>query len=202
MSDGKQWYVFQSQRHQDAAFPAHVIGDLCCPAVLCVCLTAVRLSFQIFCYFFVFRAIARITALGSLSRGPRLLHAASQHLIGRDKHDTDDEGDGESTYQALAHASLFDLLRRAGTCRRERRRVLPAGPQDVSQLSPKTAHHGISHLHGRIISRRALFWHLLAAPRLKVWLQFFSKQTAACVLKTAYQLIAAMSQINTKKVFK
>lgn len=45
---------------------------------------------------------------------PQLLfHAASQHLIGRDEHDADDESDGESAYQTLAHARLLDLLCRA-----------------------------------------------------------------------------------------
>lgn len=111
-----------------------VPGDLRCPAVLRVCLTAVRLSFQIFCYF-VFRAITRITALGLLLRGPCLLHAAPQHLIGRDKHDADDEGDGKSAYQTLAHARLFDLLRRAGTCRGESRRLLQAGPSDEAVVA-------------------------------------------------------------------
>lgn len=48
---------------------------------------------------------------------PLLFHAAPQHLIGRNKHDADDESDGKSAYQALAHARLLDLLRRAGTCR-------------------------------------------------------------------------------------
>lgn len=48
---------------------------------------------------------------------PLLFHAAPQHLIGRNKHDADDESDGKSTYQALAHARLLDLLRRAGACR-------------------------------------------------------------------------------------
>lgn len=111
-------------------------GDLRCPEVLCVCLTAVRLSFQIFCYYFVFRVIARITASGSLSRGPHLLHAAPQHLIGRNKHDADDEGDCESAYQALAHTCLFDLLCRAGTCRRGRGRALPAGPSNEAEMFP------------------------------------------------------------------
>lgn len=40
----------------------------------------------------------------------RLLHAAAQHLVGRDEHDTDDEGDGEGADQALPHARLADLL--------------------------------------------------------------------------------------------
>jgi len=39
-----------------------------------------------------------------------LLHAVAQHLIGRDEHDADDEGHGESAYQALAHARLSILL--------------------------------------------------------------------------------------------
>lgn len=47
---------------------------------------------------------------------PPLFHAAPQHLIGCNKHDADDESDGKSAYQALAHARLLDLLRRAGTC--------------------------------------------------------------------------------------
>lgn len=46
---------------------------------------------------------------------PLLFHAAPQHLIGRNEHDADDESDGEGAYQALAHTSLLDLLRRAGT---------------------------------------------------------------------------------------
>lgn len=112
-----------------------VPGGLRCPAVLSVCLTAVRLSFQIFCCYFVSQAIARLTASRSLSRGPCLFHAAPQHLIGRDKHDADDEGDGESAYQALAHARLFDLLRRAGTCRRGRGRALLAGPSDEAVVA-------------------------------------------------------------------
>ena len=46
---------------------------------------------------------------------PQLLfHAASQHLIGRDEHDADDESDGEGAYQALTHTGLLDLLRWAG----------------------------------------------------------------------------------------
>lgn len=39
-----------------------------------------------------------------------LLHAIAQHLIGRDEHDTDDEGHGESADEALAHARLPILL--------------------------------------------------------------------------------------------
>lgn len=39
-----------------------------------------------------------------------LLHAVAQHLIGRDEHDADDEGHGESAYQALAHTRLSILL--------------------------------------------------------------------------------------------
>lgn len=46
-----------------------------------------------------------------------LLHAAAQHLVGRDEHDTDDEGDGEGADQALAHARLADLLVGTGCSR-------------------------------------------------------------------------------------
>lgn len=61
---------------------------------------------------------------------PQLLfHAAPQHLIGCNEHDTDDESDGEGAYQALAHTSLLDLLRRAGTWggKREKKKI-PEGP--------------------------------------------------------------------------
>lgn len=44
----------------------------------------------------------------------RLLHATAQHLVGRDEHDADDEGDGEGADQALPHARLADLLVGAG----------------------------------------------------------------------------------------
>lgn len=46
-----------------------------------------------------------------------LLHAAAQHLVGRDEHDTDDEGDGKGADQALAHARLADLLVGTGCSR-------------------------------------------------------------------------------------
>lgn len=46
--------------------------------------------------------------------GPRLLHATAQHLVGRDEHDADDEGDGEGADETLAHARLADLLVGAG----------------------------------------------------------------------------------------
>lgn len=49
-----------------------------------------------------------------------LFHAAPQHLIGCYEHDADDESDGEGAYQALADASLLDLLRRAGTWREKK----------------------------------------------------------------------------------
>lgn len=60
--------------------------------------------------------------------GQLLFHAAPQHLIGRDEHNADDEGDGEGADQALAHARLLYLLRRAGTCRErdERRERQPS----------------------------------------------------------------------------
>lgn len=47
----------------------------------------------------------------------RLFHAAAQHLVGRDEHDTDDEGDGKGADQALAHARLADLLVGTGCSR-------------------------------------------------------------------------------------
>lgn len=47
----------------------------------------------------------------------RLLHATAQHLVGRDEHDTDDEGDGEGADEALAHARLADLLVGTGCSR-------------------------------------------------------------------------------------
>ncbi len=50
-----------------------------------------------------------------------LFHATPQHLIGCDEHDADDESNGEGAYQALAHTSLLDLLRRAGTWGQKRR---------------------------------------------------------------------------------
>lgn len=53
-----------------------------------------------------------------------LLHAASQHLIGRDQHDADDERNGEGADQTLPHARLLDLLRRAGAWRRNGRKKL------------------------------------------------------------------------------
>lgn len=49
---------------------------------------------------------------------PLLFHATSQHLIGRDEHDADDESNRKSAYQALANTRLLDLLCRAGTCGR------------------------------------------------------------------------------------
>lgn len=50
----------------------------------------------------------------------RLFHATAQHLIGRDEHDADDEGDGEGANQTLAHARLADLLVGAGCGHRTR----------------------------------------------------------------------------------
>lgn len=44
----------------------------------------------------------------------RLFHAAAQHLVGRDEHDANDEGDGKGANQTLAHARLADLLVGAG----------------------------------------------------------------------------------------
>lgn len=49
----------------------------------------------------------------------RLLHAAAQHLVGRDEHDADDEGDGEGADQTLAHACLAYLLVGAGCGHRQ-----------------------------------------------------------------------------------
>lgn len=49
--------------------------------------------------------------------GRSLFHAAAQHLVGRDEHHTDDEGDGEGADQALAHARLADLLVGTGCSR-------------------------------------------------------------------------------------
>lgn len=53
-------------------------------------------------------------SLGTATAGwalmPCLFHATAQHLVGRDEHDTDDEGDGERADQALAHTRLADLL--------------------------------------------------------------------------------------------
>lgn len=43
-----------------------------------------------------------------------LLHATSQHLIGCNEHDADDESNGKGAYEALAHTSLLDLLCWAG----------------------------------------------------------------------------------------
>ena len=53
-------------------------------------------------------------------RTRRLFHAAAQHLVGRDEHDADDEGDGEGADEALPHARLADLLVGAGCGRRHR----------------------------------------------------------------------------------
>lgn len=51
----------------------------------------------------------------SRQKTPQLLfHATSQHLISCDEHDADDESNGKGAYQAFAHTSLLDLLRRAG----------------------------------------------------------------------------------------
>lgn len=47
-------------------------------------------------------------------RAKCLFHAAAQHLVGRDEHDANDEGDGEGANQTLAHARLADLLVGAG----------------------------------------------------------------------------------------
>lgn len=68
------------------------------------------------------------TAVKSMRTGQLLFHAAPQHLIGRDEHNADDEGNGEGADQALAHARLLYLLRRAGTCRErdERRERQPS----------------------------------------------------------------------------
>lgn len=44
----------------------------------------------------------------------RLFHAAAQHLVGCNKHDANDEGDGEGANQTLAHTRLADLLVGAG----------------------------------------------------------------------------------------
>ena len=39
-----------------------------------------------------------------------LLHTSSQHLIGRNEHDADDERNGEGTNQAFPHAGVLHLL--------------------------------------------------------------------------------------------
>lgn len=44
-----------------------------------------------------------------------LFHSTSQDLIGCNQHDTDDESNCKSAYQALSYTCLFDLLRRTGT---------------------------------------------------------------------------------------
>lgn len=44
-----------------------------------------------------------------------LFHSTSQDLIGCNQHDTDDESNCKSAYQALSYTCLFDLLRWAGT---------------------------------------------------------------------------------------
>lgn len=135
-------------------------------SLVCLFDSSANVFSNIFSYF-VFRVIAYITAL---SRGPGLLHAAPQHLVGRDKHDANDEGNGKSAYQALAHARLFDLLRRAGTCGRGRRVLVvrlatrPWSAGHVSWSTPKErAQHKISHVLWHAIIRRALFhtclWH-------------------------------------------
>lgn len=68
-----------------------------------------------------------------------LLHAAAQHLVGRDEHDADDEGDGEGADQALAHTRLADLLVGAG-CGRP--------PGSTRERQTGTAKRGIrSRLH-------------------------------------------------------
>lgn len=89
-----------------------------------------------FCFvLFLFSLVSEVIFLeaafrqGSRLRVPLLLfHAAPQHLIGRDQHDTDDESNRKSTNQALAHASLLDLLRRAGTYGGRGKIVLQQGP--------------------------------------------------------------------------
>lgn len=67
---------------------------------------------------FVFELLSHLWSPAGAGQGkptPRLLfHATSQHLISCNEHDADDERNGERAYQAFAHTSLLDLLRRAG----------------------------------------------------------------------------------------
>lgn len=49
------------------------------------------------------------------------LHPSSEHLIGCNKHDADDECNGEGTNQALSHTCVLDLLH--GACYEEKERV-------------------------------------------------------------------------------
>lgn len=51
-----------------------------------------------------------------------LFHAAPQYLIGCNEHYADDESNRKGAYQALAHTSLLDLLCRAGTWGRKKKR--------------------------------------------------------------------------------
>lgn len=39
-----------------------------------------------------------------------LLHTSAEHLICRNKHDTDDESDGEGTYETFPHTCVFHLV--------------------------------------------------------------------------------------------
>ena len=63
-----------------------------------------------------------------------LLHTSSQHLIGRNEHDADDECNGEGTNQAFPHAGVLHLLCWA-CCEEKRERER----DDTSEHQPK--HH-------------------------------------------------------------
>lgn len=215
MSDGEQWYVFQSQRQRDAAFPARVVF----PVTSVVLQSCVSVWQQCDCLFKYFVVI--------LSPWPLLVEQPRDHCRGGLAYFMPLRSTWLAAISmtlmmkamAKAHIRLLRThvcltccvgLEPAGGEREERYwqvpRMRPWSPGDVFPSPPnERAHHKISRSRGRVIIRRALFSHLFAAARLKVWLEFFSKQIAARlsgVLKAAYQLIAAMSQINRKKVFK
>lgn len=52
-----------------------------------------------------------------------LLHATSQHLIGCNEHDADDESNCKGAYEALAHTGLLDMLCWAGAYKKKQKKT-------------------------------------------------------------------------------
>lgn len=206
MSDDQEWYVFQSQRHRDASFPARVVSSVIsfvpqsCVSVWqqCDCL------FNYFSILFSSGHCFGILVEGGLAYFMPLrstwLAAISMTLM----------------MKAMAKAQI--RLLRTHVCLTCCVGLEPAGeegeelyptqdcwtrrrpPGDVSlSFLNERAHHQISYLRGQVIIRRGLFSHLFAAPRLKFWLEFLNKQIAACpsgVLMAAYRVLPAMMSQN------
>lgn len=73
------------------------------------------------------------------------LHPSSKHLIGCNKHDADDECNGEGTDQALTHTRVFDLLHWACCEDKERQ-------SEIKFLNPM---HNVMHTYTHSVCIKA-----------------------------------------------